>query len=150
MKIRSQLISLALILFSIACTATPDLEVLAYRRLPKTLERKMEEELSLTGGADIVSPETLYASDSLCIIQCKAVARDAKSDGYSFPVRYILVRDVVMSHAMRRPMYEEYLAGGVELTKEETKDLKARYKKESTRYYTYYAAVGEPVNPEDL
>ena len=133
-----------------ACTTTPEMEVLAYKRLPKALERKTVEELSMPGGVDIVSPETLYASDSLCIIQCKAVARDAQLDGYSFPVRYILVRDVVMSHAMGRPVYEECVTGGFELTRKEVKDLKARYKKESARYYTHYAAAGEPVNPEDL
>ena len=98
---------LPLILFALmasGCSRTPGLERMAYERLPKVLERTMMEELSIPGGAEIVSPMTLYSCDSLCIIQFKAVARNPEAQGYSFPARYFLVKDMMFSRAYGYPV----------------------------------------------
>ena len=55
-------------------------------RLPKALESAMEDQMSVKGGAQIQSPETIYDSDSLCIIHFQAVAKDPTGKDYSFPV----------------------------------------------------------------
>ena len=81
------------------CSGTASLEEKAFSRIPKALEKAMEEELSMTGGGTVSSPEVLYSCDSLCIIQFKAVAKDPQWEEYSFPARYIMGQDMVLSHA---------------------------------------------------
>ena len=146
----SLFVSLALAVLAMACTKTPALEKMAYQRLPKILERTMLEELSIPGGADIVAPTTVYSCDSLCIIQFKAAAKDAQYEGYSFPVRYALVLDVIMSHAVGHPVYGEFITGCPDMDKAELKELKAKYKKDAVKNYAYYSAMSFPIAPEDL
>lgn len=144
---------LPLILFALmasGCSRTPGLERMAYERLPKVLERTMMEELSIPGGAEIISPMTLYSCDSLCIIQFKAVVKDPKYEGYSFPVRYAFVRDMVMSYANGHPVYAEKMTGCPDMTPKEMKEAKAKFKEKAQENYTYYASVSDFVPSEDL
>ena len=142
------LITFALMI--LGCARTPKLERMAYARLPKALETTMMEELSIPGGADILSPETMYSCDSLCIIQFKAVVKDPKYEGYSFPVRYALLRDMVFSRAYGRPVYSEKMTGCPDMDRKEIKKAKADFKKNAQANYTYYAAVSNLVASEDL
>ena len=110
----------------------------------------MQEDLSLPGGARIVSPEVLYSFDSLCIIQFKAVATDPKEEGYSFPVRYVFVQDMVMSHAYGHPVYSEKISGAPEMTPEEIQQAKAEFQRDADKLYPYYSATSTLMSPEDL
>lgn len=144
------LLSVVVMGLAAACTSKPALETMAYKRLPKALEAKMSEELSISGGADIHEPVTMYASDSLCIIQFMAVVKDPQYEGYCFPVRYAFVRDMVLSYATGRPAYAEYMSGCSVMDKDEIKATKARYKEKAKSNYDYYVAFAIPVAPEDL
>ena len=73
------------------------------QRLPKSLENAVLQELSIPGGAEISSLQTVYVCDSLCIILFEAVAKDPSGKELRFPVRYALVRDGIMSAATGRP-----------------------------------------------
>ena len=144
------LLSCFLLALAVGCSSSSELEKLAFSRLPKALERAMIEELDLTGGADIVSPEILYSCDSLCVIQFKAVAKNPEAEGYSFPARYVFVRDVILSHAYGHPVYSEKLTGCPEMTKEEIKQKKAELQRDADKAYTFYASTANLVPPEDL
>ena len=134
-----------------ACSKAPaSLEELALSRLPKALEQAMTEELSVQGGADIVSPEIMYSCDSLCIIQFKAVAKAPHLEGYSFPARYVLVQDMVLSHAYGHPVYAEKLTGCPEMDEKEMEETKARFLKDAEKTYIFYAATANSIAPEDL
>ena len=147
---RIVLLPLILLLMALGCSTTPQLEKVAFARIPKALEKAMQEDLSLSGGAQIVSPEVLYSCDSLCIIQFKAVAKDSKGEGYSFPVRYVFVRDMVMSHAYGHPVYSEKISGAPEMTPEEIQKTKAEFQRDADKLYPYYSATATLISPEDL
>ena len=149
-RMRKILPLILLALMVSGCAGTPGLEKIAYGRLSKVLERTMVEELSISGGAEIVSPVTMYSCDSLCIIQFKAVVKDPKYEGYSFPVRYALLRDMVFSRAYGRPVYSEKMTGCPDMDRKEIKKAKADFKKNAQANYTYYAAVSNLVASEDL
>ena len=144
------LLSCVLLALALACSPQPELEKKAFSRLPKALETSMEEGMFLTGGADIVSPVVLYSCDSLCIIQFKAVAKNPEAQGYSFPARYILVRDMVFTRAYGHPVYSEKLTGCPDLNEEEIKEMKAKFKNEAQQTYIYYSSTANLIAPEDL
>ena len=110
----------------------------------------MLEEMELSGGANIVSPVVLYSCDSLCIIQFKAVAKNPEANGYSFPARYFLVRDMVFSRAYGYPVYSEKLTGCPDLDEKEIQEIKAKFEKEGQQTYIYYSSTCELIPPEDL
>lgn len=132
------------------CSGTASLEEKAFSRIPKALEKAMEEELSMTGGGSVSSPEVLYSCDSLCIIQFKAVAKDPQWEEYSFPARYIMGQDMVLSHAYGHPVYFEKLTGCPDLSPEEMEETKASLRKEGDALYTFYASTANPIAPKDL
>lgn len=132
------------------CSGTASLEEKAFSRIPKALEKAMEEELSMTGGGTVSSPEVLYSCDSLCIIQFKAVAKDPQWEEYSFPARYIMGQDMVLSHAYGHPVYFEKLTGCPDLSPEEMEETKASLQKEGDALYTFYASTANPIAPKDL
>lgn len=132
------------------CSGTASLEEKAFLRIPKALEKAMEEELSMTGGGTVSSPEVLYSCDSLCIIQFKAVAKDPQWEEYSFPARYIMGQDMVLSHAYGHPVYFEKLTGCPDLSPEEMEETKANLRKEGDALYTFYASTANSIAPKDL
>ncbi len=145
------LLSVALLALALACSSpTPELKDVAFARLPKALEQAMVEDLGLQGGAEIVSPEILYSCDSLCIIHCTAVAKAPKADGYSFPVRYVFLQDMVLSHAYGHPVYAEKLSGSPEMTPEDIQKTKADYQRDAQKAYAYYSSTATLIDQEDL
>ena len=150
MKRLVPLLSCALLALALGCSSTPELEEIAFSRIPKVLERTMLEEMELPGGANIVSPVVLYSCDSLCIIQFKAVAKNPEANGYSFPARYFLVRDMVFSRAYGYPVYSEKLTGCPDLDEKEIQEIKAKFEKEGQQTYIYYSSTCELIPPEDL
>jgi len=150
MKRLVPLLSCALLALALGCSSTPELEKIAFSRIPKVLERTMLEEMELSGGANIVSPVVLYSCDSLCIIQFKAVAKNPEANGYSFPARYFLVRDMVFSRAYGYPVYSEKMTGCPDLDEKEIQEIKAKFEKEGQQTYIYYSSTSELIPPEDL
>ena len=136
--------------FAVSCSSGNGLEGMAMERLPKALEKAMEEQMSLKGGAQIQSPDIIYDSDSLCMIQFKAVAKDPSGKKFSFPVRYIYLRDVFMSAAKGHPIYLEMVTGCQTMNRKELKTLKESCREKSNELYIYYAGVATPINPEDI
>ena len=145
------LLSVALLALALACSSpTPELKDVAFARLPKALEQAMVEDLGLQGGAEIVSPEILYSCDSLCIIHFTAVAKAPKADGYSFPVRYVFLQDMVLSHAYGHPVYAERISGCPEMTPEEIEETKAQFQQDAEKAYKYFSSTANQIDPEDL
>lgn len=144
------LLSCALLAIALGCSTSPELEKTAFSRLPKALEEAMMEDLSMSGGADIESPVVLYSCDSLFIVQFKAVAKDPQWKGYSFPVRYVFVRDMVLSHAYGHPVYGEKLSGCPEMDEKDIHEEKAKFKKDADKAYTFYVSTAKQLSPEDL
>lgn len=120
------------------------------QRLPKCLEKAMQQELDIPGGAEISSPQTVYVCDSLCIIIFEAVAKDHSGQELRFPVRYALVRDGIMSAATGQPYYAESITGAPMMDSAENEEFKQYCRKEGAKMYDYYVSVGEHVDLEEL
>lgn len=143
-------LSFLCLLTAVACKPTPTMESMAMKRLPKALEKAMEEQLSLSGGAQIVSPRTIYACDSLCMVQFEAVARDPSGQEFRFPVRYVLLQDRFMSAATGHPVYAESVAGSPTMDEEEVRELVRYCAEHGHEMYIHYAGIANPIDREDL
>jgi hypothetical protein len=152
MKIRNILFPLfiATLFIAASCSSRKGLEGMAMERLPKALEKAMEDQMSLKGGAKIQSLETIYVCDSLCMIQFQAAAKDPSGKEFSFPVRYVLLHDVFLSAAKGHQVYLEMVTGCQEMNRKELKTLKESCREKGNDLYVYYAGVASPINPEDL
>ena len=152
MKRKLLLKILAAVALATGCTQaqTPELEELAYKRLPKAVDKAMVEELSISGGAEIVSPVTLYSCDSLCIIQLTVSAKNPEYAGYRFPARYAFVKDMVMSYAYGTAIYSEKITGSPDLSEKKIEEIKEQFKRDADKLYVYYSAVATSVHIEDL
>ena len=150
MKRIVRLLYCGLLVMAWSCSSQPELEQKAFARIPEALEKAMMEELAMSGGAAVSSPDVLYSCDSLCIIQFKAVAKDPQWEEYSFPARYIMGQDMVLSHAYGHPAYFEKLTGCPDLSPEEMEETKASLRKEGDALYTFYASTANPIAPKDL
>jgi hypothetical protein len=137
---------LSFLLLAASCSSSPKgLESMAMERLPDALEKAMEDQMSVKGGARIQSPETIFDCDSLCIIHFQAVAKDPSGNEYSFPVRYVFLRDVFMSAAEGHPVYSEMVAGSPTMDRGEVEKLKEYCREHSDELYVYYAGAASPI-----
>lgn len=133
-----------------ACSSQPAIEKLAMHRLPKAVEASLKRELSLSGQAEIVAPQTVYVCDSLCIIHCEAVTQDASGHEIRLPVRYVFLRDVFMSAVSGTPYYAELVSGAPYLDKKEIGLLKRSCAEDGAKIYITYTGIANPVRKEDL
>ena len=142
---------LSAMLVAASCSSSPKgLEDLAMERLPEALEKAMEDQMSVKGGARIQSPEIIFDCDSLCIIHFQAVAKDPSGNDYSFPVRYVFLRDVFMSAAMGHPVYSEMVTGSPTMDRAEVNKFKEYCRETSDKLYIYYAGVAKSIETDDL
>ena len=141
---------IAALILAASCLSGSGLEKMAMERIPTALEKAMEDQMGLKGGARIKTPETIYDCDSLCIIQFKAVADDPSGKEFSFPVRYIFLRDSFMSAAKGHPVYSEMVIGCPEMDREEVRKLKESCRETGSELYVYYAGAATPIDQEGL
>lgn len=150
MRIRTILLCLAALVAAASCSSRGGLEKLAMKRLPTALEKAMEVQMGVKGGAKIQSPEIIYDCDSICMIQFQALAKDSAGEDYTFPVRYIFVKDVFMSAAKGHPVYSEMVAGSPKMDREEVQKLKDHCREHGTELYVFYSGAASPIDSEDL
>ena len=89
-------------------------------------------------------------SDSLCIIHFQAVAKDPAGKDYSFPVRYVFLRDNFMSAAKGHPVYMDMVTGSPTMTTDEVQKLKTYCDENSHDLYVYYAGVASPIDSNGI
>ena len=152
MRLRNILYSICLsaLILAASCSKEGGLEKIAMKRLPIALEKAMEDQMSLKGGARIQSPETIFQCDSLCIIHFQAVANDPSGKEFSFPVRYVFLRDEFMSAAKGHPVYSEMVTGSPTMDREEVEKLKKYCQENSNSLYIYYAGTATPIESDSL
>lgn len=152
MKLGNILYSLCLsaLILAVSCSQEGGLEKIAMKRLPIALEKAMEDQMALKGGARIQSPETIFQCDSLCIIHFQAVANDSSGKEFSFPVRYVFLQDKFLSAASGHPVYSEMVTGSPTMDREEVEKLKEYCRENSDKLYVYYSGTATPIESEGL
>lgn len=128
----------------VACHRETGLEKMAMQRLPVALEKAVLEQLPYT-DVRVEKPLTLYDCDSLCIIQCEGVAKDARGETVQFPVRYAFLLDVVMSAAEGHRVYCESVMGSPILDEEELRKTREILAEKGSETYQYYIAASMPI-----
>lgn len=130
---------------TISCRRESSLAKIATAQLPVSLEREMAEILDAVGEPRIEDLTIVYDCDSLCILQCKAYAKDRSGRDLYDTIRYIFVQDRYMSWATGRPVYHESLTGGKFLSDKEIKEFRKETEENAAARYNYYLGISQLV-----
>ncbi len=137
----------ACMLLVFACRHNSSLSELAIRQLPSSLDEAMREQMGTVDTPEIKDVKVIYDCDSLCVVQCRAGAKDAYGMIRSETVRYFFVLDTYLSYATGIPSYGDLVVGGKYL--EDRKSIKTFQKEMTERpkeVYMYYLSASRPVN----
>ena len=132
------------LMLPVACQRRTGLEKMAMNRLPVALDKAVREQLPYT-DVRVEKPFTLYDCDSLCVIQCEAIAKDPRGEEVRFPVRYAFLLDVVMSAAHGHRIYCESVTGSAVLDEDELQKTVEMMAGKGSETYYYYVAASTPI-----
>ena len=113
---------------------------------PDRLKEAMNMYMGTVDTPEITGLEPIYDCDSICVLQCIASGTDAQGQKRSDSVRYIFVRDNMLSAASGRPVYLDNITGGRYLDKQGKKEYCDQIIANGTNQYSYFLGICEPVN----
>lgn len=117
----------------------------ALEYLPSRVSQELSEQLGISEKARISEITPLYDCDSLCILQMKISAKTQEGEIQDFAARYIFLKDIFMSAAVGRPVYEDAVIGAPWLNKEEIQKFRKETEKGGDRVYSLYVAAANPI-----
>jgi len=122
-----------------------DLKEMALKQLPISLDSAMREYMQTVEKPVIKDIETIYDCDSMCVLQCKAYARDADGQYRSETIRYFFIKDTFVSGATGVPSYGDFVLGGKYLDKKGIAAFRKSMKDGGTEKYNYYLGRINPL-----
>ena len=89
--------------------------------------------------------ESVYDCDSICVIQCKAFAKDENGEYHGDTIRYFFVKDTFMTNATGTPVYGDLVMGGQYLDRKGKKSFCKTMRTGGTEKYLYYLCMVSPL-----
>ena len=132
-------------LLCIACGRSSSLSKLAARQLPHSLDIAMREQMETVAAPVIKDVKLIYDSDSLCVLQCRAGAKDVYGKTRTETVRYYFVMDCIMTRASGEPSYGDLVVGGNYLKGREIKEFQKEMETRPEETYFYFLSASRPV-----
>lgn len=132
---------------SVACTRHYAIEDRAKEQITSTMDDYVESYFPGKKDWRMEGLKTVYANDSLCILQCSAWIHDSLGVQVVRDYRYIFLVDMDLSRANRKPVFMENYINTLCLTDKEIRQDRRRVRK--TRENVYYTVQGGcvPVTP---
>ena len=118
----------------------------ALKVFPQRLEAAMAEYMGTVDAPVITGLEPIYDCDSICVLQCKATGTDIYGKKRSDTVRYVFVKDNMLSAYYNRPIYLDNISGGKYLDKKGKKEYRDKIVSNGTNQYSYFLGICEPVD----
>ena len=135
------------VLLCFACERNSALSKLAVKQLPESLDQAMREQMGTVEAPVIKGVKLIYDSDSLCVLQCKAGARDTYGKIRNETVRYYFVKDCIMARVTGEPSYGDLVVGGKYLKGRAIKEFRKEMETEPEETYFYFLSASRSVNP---
>lgn len=142
---KAMMIMAALMLLA-ACSHGGSLAKVAVKRLPVSLDLAMREQMETVESPKIKNVKVIYDCDSLCVVQCKAGAKDVYGETRSETVRYFFVKDMFMSRATGVPSYGDLVVGGKYLKGKEIREFQKSMRDKAGETYIYYLSASRSVD----
>lgn len=118
----------------------------ATKVFPHRLEKAMAEYMGTVAAPVISDMEPIYDCDSICVLQCRASAPDASGRTLTETVRYIFVRDNLLSSRSGKPVYLDNITGARYLDKQGKKEYCDKIIANGSNQYAYFLGISEPVD----
>lgn len=145
MKKTILLLTLTLSMLS-SCVREHKIVSVAKENLPAVLDREMQFYMGTVEKPDIKDIMPVYSCDSICVLQCRASAKDAEGEIKSETIRYIFVRDNFLSACNGKECYGHKVMGAPYLDKEGIKEFCDKMEEHAQELYLYYISSSEPVS----
>lgn len=147
MKRHSIILATLLLLLLCSCSANKGgLYKEAVKAFPDRLKEAMSQYMGTVDAPEITNLEPIYDCDSICVLQCIASGKDASGKKHSDSVRYIFVRDNMLSAVAGHPVYLDNITGARYLDKQGKKEYCDKIISNGTNQYSYFLGICEPVN----
>lgn len=141
------IIASLLLLLLCSCTAKKgSLYNEAVKVFPDRLKAAMIMYMGTVDTPEISGLEPIYDCDSICVLQCRASGTTASGEKRSDTVRYIFVRDNLLSGVYGRPYYLDNIAGGRYLDKQGKKEYCDKIIANGKNQYSYFLGICQPVD----
>lgn len=137
---------LAGLLLLISCARNGSLVDVAIKRLPVSLDLAMREQMGTVDTPEIKDVKVIYDCDSLCVVQCRAGAKDMYGEIRSETVRYFFVKDVYMTRGTGVPSYGDLVVGGKYLKGKEIREFQKSMRDKAGETYIYYLSASRSVD----
>lgn len=134
------------VLLAVACGRNSgSLYDIALEQMPISVERGMRDYMSVVEKPVISDIELVYDCDSICVIQCKAFAKNEDGEYLGDTVRYYFVKDNFMTRAKGSPVYGDLVMGAEYLDRKGRKSFCRSMKAGGTERYLYYLGMASPL-----
>ncbi|MBR5396486.1 MAG: hypothetical protein IK145_01365 [Bacteroidales bacterium] len=142
MRIKPLLLLLSAALF-FGCSSKGSLEQVAREHIQAKVFEAMGDRLGAVGEPEIKDIQVLYDCDSLCILQCRALSKDAEGNDLSGVARYIFAKDPFLSRANGKPAYCDAALGSEYLDSKGIKEFRKKMEDNGSDIFFYYLAMCE-------
>ncbi|MCF0173455.1 MAG: hypothetical protein HUJ91_07005 [Bacteroidales bacterium] len=141
-------IATALLLLSVfcSCSRAGGLAPTAKSYLPQLVDREMKEYLKTVDTPDIKDVEVVYDCDSICVLQCRASAKDAAGNVLKETIRYFFIKDKFMSACKGVDCFYHSLTGADFLDENGIEEFCTMMKENSSESFLLYLSRSEPIN----
>ncbi|MBQ9311011.1 MAG: hypothetical protein IJ222_09180 [Bacteroidales bacterium] len=131
-----------MLLAAIGCCRRGELEKRAQDQLPVSMEYHLQDYYPGMSAWRIEDVKTVYANDSIVLLQCTARFRDASGEKTVRDYRYIYKIDMDLSWAEGRAMFAEAFVNILCLSDKQIADYRKRVRKTGTSIYEHYRGAG--------
>ena len=125
------------------CYAGNGLEGVAREHISAKVGEAMKNRLGAVTEPEIKDIQVLYDCDSLCILQCRALSKDAEGNDLSGVARYIFAKDPFLSRANGKPAYCDAALGSDYLDSKGIKEFRKKMEDNGSDIFFYYLAMCE-------
>ena len=143
---KKAMIIMAALMLLAACSRNGSLADVAVKRLPASLDLAMREQMGTVERPKIKDVKVIYDCDSICVVQCKAGAKDVYGKTRNETVRYFFVKDMFMSRATGVPTYGDLVVGGKYLKGKEISEFRKEMTDKAKGAYMYYLSASRSVD----
>lgn len=128
-----------------SCVREQKIVSVAKENLPAVLDREMQFYMGTVEKPYIKDLMEVYSCDSICVLQCRASAKDAEGEIKSETIRYIFVKDNFLSACNGKDTYGHKVTGAPYLDHKGIKDFCTNLEEHAQESYIYFIASSEPV-----
>ena len=130
---------------AVSCTRHHIIESRAHSQVEPSLVRELEDFVPTAANIRCLDAETVYANDTICILQLTANYDTAQQKNILEEVQYVYYVDMLLSRYYGKPIYREEFRNVPPMTRKEIKDSARKVRRTGENVYNSFAGHGNVI-----